>query len=208
MKSNFNLETQRLKKKLRKKYSTQISNWDLFIMKFPASIVLDNNCKIVLKDKLELNANCTDDFHRSSILRMGNGSTINVTGHFKFFYDADIQLFNNATLNLGKSFINSNCKIRCGNSITIGDDCAISHDVTILDSDFHKLLDTNRNVSEPVTIGDHVWIGTRCTILKGVTIGDGAVIGAGSIVTKDVPAYSLTAGIPSKVIKTDVKWEK
>lgn len=53
-----------------------------------------------------------------------------------------------------------------------------------------------------VTIGDNVWIGDKATILPGVTIGDGAVIAANSVVTKDVPAYSVVAGNPARVLKT------
>ena len=55
----------------------------------------------------------------------------------------------------------------------------------------------------PVIIGKDVWIGDKATILPGVTIGEGAVIAANSVVTKDVPAYSVVAGNPAKVIKTN-----
>lgn len=53
----------------------------------------------------------------------------------------------------------------------------------------------------PVIIGNNVWIGDKATILSGVTIGDGAVIAAGAVVTKNVPAYSVCAGVPAKIIK-------
>ena len=53
----------------------------------------------------------------------------------------------------------------------------------------------------PVIIGNNVWIGDKATILGGVTIGDGAVIAANSVVTKDVPAYSVVGGNPARVIK-------
>ncbi len=52
-----------------------------------------------------------------------------------------------------------------------------------------------------VSISDDVWIGANCTILPGVSVGQGAVIAAGSVVTKDVPPYSIVAGVPSKVIR-------
>ena len=62
-------------------------------------------------------------------------------------------------------------------------------------------------MSKPVHIGNHVWIGRSAIILKGVTIGAGAIVGAGSVVTRDVPARSLVAGNPAKVIKENVEWE-
>ena len=52
-----------------------------------------------------------------------------------------------------------------------------------------------------VRVGNDVWIGSRAMILGGVTVGDGAVVGAGAVVTKDVPAYAIVAGVPAKVIK-------
>lgn len=54
----------------------------------------------------------------------------------------------------------------------------------------------------PIIIGDNVWVGEKATIVSGVKIGDGAVIAANAVVTKDVPAYSVVAGNPAKVIKT------
>jgi acetyltransferase-like isoleucine patch superfamily enzyme len=55
-----------------------------------------------------------------------------------------------------------------------------------------------------VKIEDDVWIGTRATILDGITIGKGSIIAAGSIVNKDVPPYSIVAGVPAKVIKSRI----
>jgi acetyltransferase-like isoleucine patch superfamily enzyme len=56
----------------------------------------------------------------------------------------------------------------------------------------------------PVIIGNNVWIGDKATILSDVKIGDGAIIAANAVVTKDVPAYSMAAGIPAQVIKTNI----
>jgi acetyltransferase-like isoleucine patch superfamily enzyme len=55
---------------------------------------------------------------------------------------------------------------------------------------------------EAVTIGRDVWVGAGCVILPGVTIGDGAVVAAGSVVTRDVPAGAVVAGVPARVIKS------
>lgn len=57
------------------------------------------------------------------------------------------------------------------------------------------------NPSTPVIVGNDVWIGERALIMGGVKIGNGAVIGAGAIVTKDVPAYAIVAGVPAKIIR-------
>jgi acetyltransferase-like isoleucine patch superfamily enzyme len=112
--------------------------------------------------------------------------------------------------------IGNNCSfgeynhITSTNKIIIGDNLLTGRWVTITDNshgetDYDTLqqpplmrLVTSKG---PVIIGKGVWIGDKATILPGVTIGDGAVIAANSVVTKDVPAYSVVAGNPAKVIK-------
>jgi acetyltransferase-like isoleucine patch superfamily enzyme len=57
-----------------------------------------------------------------------------------------------------------------------------------------------------VVIGDRVWLGTRAVVLKGVTIGDGAVVAAGAVVTRDVPAGAVVAGVPARVVGRADSW--
>jgi acetyltransferase-like isoleucine patch superfamily enzyme len=133
-------------------------------------------------------------------------SEINVEHTFFIHSGCDIMVFKNAKLNLGSGYINRYAKIRCYSSITIGYDVAISENVSIWDSDAHAIKGKEHLMTQPIVIGNHVWIGTNVTILKGVTIGDNAIIASGSIVTKDIPAKCLAAGIPAKVIKQDVEW--
>ena len=165
---------------------------------------INSSAILNLQANLHLNNYKEGNNGRSSILRMDANSILE-SQHFDFSYGADVVLFENAKLVLGNSYLNSNCKIRCHNLITIGDGCAISHDFTVMDSDAHE-LNGSRNTN-PVHIGYHVWIGTRVTILKGVTVGDGAVIAAGSVVTKNVAPNSLVAGVPAKMIKSKVDWK-
>ncbi|MCI8665010.1 MAG: acyltransferase [Hungatella sp.] len=167
---------------------------------------LSSGSIVELSGNLVLNCGRIGKNGRSSILRLDENAKLNCDG-FSFMYGADIQLFKDANLILGRgSFINSDCKIRCHKKISIGEDCAISHDFTVMDSDAHE-LDGSRSINA-VKIGNHVWIGTRVTILNGVTVGDGAVIAAGSVVTKDIPANVLAAGVPAKVIKNNIEWKK
>ena len=98
-----------------------------------------------------------------------------------------------------------------GTTITIGDDSLFANGVQIRTTDQHPIFDKKGmrlNPSSDVTIGKHVWIGAGAMICKGVTIGEGAVIGARTVVTKDIPPYSVAAGIPAKVVKADVRWSR
>lgn len=187
------------------KYKSRASGRGKIICDWTDSLKIDPTSKIILNGNLCLNQNRKGYNGRTSILRMDKKSVLHIEGNFNFSYDADIILFPKAVLSLGKgSFINSNCKIRCHREISIGQYCAISHDFTVMDSDAHSL--NGHTYRKPVHIGNHVWVGTRVTILKGVTIGDGAVLAAGSVVVHDIPKRCLAAGIPAKVIKENVTW--
>ena len=88
-------------------------------------------------------------------------------------------------------------------SIVIGDACMIAHGAYISDADWHGIYDRAEPVgtTKPVIMEDNVWIGDSAIICKGVTIGKNSIIGAGAVVTKDVPANSIYAGNPAKLVK-------
>lgn len=115
-----------------------------------------------------------------------------------------------AQLTLGSGYMNHDCVIDCFDSITIGQRVVISERVVMRDSDNHAVCALDESdksvVKAPIVVEDHVWIGMNVTILKGVTIGEGSIIAAGSIVTKDVPPHCMAAGVPARVIKTEVTW--
>ena len=113
-----------------------------------------------------------------------------------------------ARIHLGDRVGLSNSVIVAGNTIEIGQDTILGSGVMILDNDFHVMGTGFSWVSEcstnskPIKIGRGCFIGSRSMILKGVTLGDRAVIGAGAVVTKDVPAYSVAAGNPARIVRT------
>ncbi len=126
---------------------------------------------------------------------------------------------------IGNNAFISSANIICREHIEIGDDVTISWGVTIYDHDSHSIYwekrkydnfihykeaakgtfvnekDWSHVISKAIIISNKVWIGFDSVILKGVKIGEGAVIGARSVVTKDVPAYTVVAGNPAKIVK-------
>ena len=109
-------------------------------------------------------------------------------------------------IKVGKNFgANYNCTILDVAQVTFGDNCLLGPNVAIYTAG-HPLHPDSRNSGYEygieVHIGNNVWIGGNSVICPGVTIGDNCVIGAGSVVTKDIPAWSLAAGNPARVIRT------
>jgi acetyltransferase-like isoleucine patch superfamily enzyme len=111
----------------------------------------------------------------------------------------------NSIIKIGDDVGVSGCTITAREKIIIGNEVLIGSGVVITDNDAHPVLPEKRRfsdniLSQPVVIGNNVFIGARSLILKGVTIGDNAVIGAGSIVTRDIPPYAIVGGNPAKII--------
>jgi acetyltransferase-like isoleucine patch superfamily enzyme len=107
-----------------------------------------------------------------------------------------------ASLTIGPYSRINGVHISVRQSVTIGKRVRIGPYTLIMDSDFHDVYNRSKEGKvNPVVISDDVWIASRAIILKGVTIGRGSMIAAGSVVTRDVPEYSLVGGVPAKVIR-------
>lgn len=106
-------------------------------------------------------------------------------------------------IHLGKNvFINADCKFQDQGGIYIGDDTLIGHNVVLATLNHEENPENRGNlIAAPIKIGNKVWIGSNATILPGVTVGDGAIIAAGAVVTKNVEAMTVVAGVPAKLIK-------
>lgn len=96
--------------------------------------------------------------------------------------------------------------VTTGGGVRIGDRTLIGYGAKILSSNHRippvpqRIFDAG-HVDAPVVIGPDVWIGANSIILPGVSIGEGAMVAAGSVVTKDVPAWFIVGGVPAKVIR-------
>lgn len=152
-------------------------------------------------------------------LDVGRGAQIGKGVHISVVRGAQLAIGENAAIEScveivveGKLVIGANCFIGIGTvlvaaeNMAIGDDCLIGAYATVRDQD--HVIETRDvpyreqgRVCAPVSIGRNVWIGTKATILRGVTIGDNSVIGANSVVTRDIQANCVAAGIPAKVIR-------
>ena len=121
--------------------------------------------------------------------------------------DRNVLIRGAATVKIGRfTTIGRGTTIECNEAITIGNYVMIAENVSIRDSD-HNFDDITRpmrmqNISTaPVTVGNDVWLGYGVVVTKGVTIGDGCVIGANSVVTRDIPPYSVAVGAPARIIR-------
>lgn len=153
--------------------------------------------------RLEVGFRWPGSYFEPTTFIVEEGGRCTVQGEFKIAAGGSVVVGPNGHLDLkGGVGINNHGSVACFERVTIGREAHIGPEVLIRDSDSHSTGEAGRTPTQPITIGDHVWIGMRAIILKGVTIGDGAVVAAGSIVTKDVEPNTLVGGNPARFIRT------
>jgi len=150
-------------------------------------------------------------------LRLPNGIPLVLGSHLKIFLGDNVTI---ARSTIGASKVNDSPVLRIGDGsgigygsvisvageVTIGRSCMIGPHCIIMDSDDHPVSPVRRLLREavnktevkPVIIGNNVWIGAYCAILKGVTIGDNSIIAAHSVITRDVAENCIYAGNPAR----------
>lgn len=189
--------------------------------------------KLGVKKTNKLNLN--DAFiERSSIIVEGISNQIAIHGYLSNtkinIWGINNQIIIHPNVKLNNSTLvlrGDNCKIEIGkestfgsiymvcmgknNFIKVGENCMFAENIDLWATDSHPIFDADNkliNPSKPITIGDFVWIGAKCSILKGVTIGNGSIVGMSSIVTKNIETATLNVGNPLRCIKTDIRWER
>ena len=145
--------------------------------------IAGNNNEIIIKRQ--------SDIEKAALLIGGNNSKIIIGSH----------------THIGASHI---AVTEDNQLLTIGDDCMISDEVQFRTGDSHSILDENgnrTNYAQSITIGNHVWIGEGCKVLKGVSIGNNSIVATGAIVTKSFGNNLLLGGVPAKVLKEKINWK-
>jgi acetyltransferase-like isoleucine patch superfamily enzyme len=172
-------------------------------------IELDDGSKLVIRDdSLEIGLNKVKGSKAETLIRLRKNAVWEVKRYCGLNYGVTVEVNQNAKLESGYLTVNSNSTIISHKEITIGNDVMIGRNVVIYDSDFHT-LNNKENISEPVMIGDHVWIATNCTILKGVQIGNGSVIAAGSIIKENVPEGVVAGNKTDQIILSEkAEWKR
>lgn len=173
-------------------------------------IQLDEGAKIELYDgNFHVNYNKARGSKAEAYVKMKPNSTLIIRENTVLNYLATIEVHKGGVIDIGRAIINSGAVILAAKQITIGKDVLISRNVYIYDSDHHKILNEQQeivNETRPVIIGDHVWIGLKCTILRGAEIGEGVIVAADSVVGGKIKPGLLAQGNPARGY-TKTWWE-
>ena len=144
-------------------------------------------------------------------IHIGKDAKFSIQGTVQILRGVRIFINDDAHLEIGtRSYVNDCSTLTCFQHVKIGSGCSISWNTNILDTNIHDLIieGYQRPRSEPIIIGDQVWIGTGATILAGTTIGDLSVVAAGSVVTSDVASGVVVGGNPARVISEHASWRQ
>jgi acetyltransferase-like isoleucine patch superfamily enzyme len=151
-------------------------------------------------------------YKKSGYFDIEKSGRITFNGEANFSSGISIRV-DNGNLVFGSNFsCNKNCFISCNKGVTFGDNVLLGWSVNVRDSDGHTVFNLNdtkfeTNTSEPVSIGNHVWIAANVNILKGVEIPDDCIVGYNSCVTKKFADKNcIIAGYPAKIVRSNVSW--
>lgn len=149
-----------------------------------------------------------------SYLSIDQGCKVIFKGKARFAKGISIRCDQKGIIQFGRDVsFNQNAFIASNSMISIGDDVLGGANIVIRDCDGHpiySLIDgTQCKGVRPIEIGNHVWIGSNATLMKGCKIGADSIVGWGSIVTHDYGNLknSIIAGSPARIVKKDIKWE-
>jgi len=106
--------------------------------------------------------------------------------------------FEGARLRVGPECLLNGCHLSAKQEVTLGRKANVGMGSRVFDADQHDFDDEHPERRAPVSIGDHVWVASNVTVLRGVSIGEHSIVGASSLVTRDIPPHRVAFGQPAK----------
>lgn len=145
-----------------------------------------------------------------------NYGTVHIGNHNKVTIPlkGTIRVGQNSSVIIGDNVTSSPLYISAveGASVTIGDDCMFATSVILRTDDSHPIFDVRTekrvNPARDIKLGSHVWVGERAVIFGGSVVGDGSIVGMGSILKRKCPNNCIVAGIPARVTRKNIAWER
>lgn len=164
-----------------------------------------NQCKLVIGDNVKIENTTITFYCDNSTISIGSGST----------FKGQILLGLECNIEIGKKLtVTRNCYISAAEtaSIRIGDDCMFAKNIEIRADDAHPIYEISSgkrvNPSRDIAIGNKVWLAEHTCVLSGTSIGCGTVVGTRSLVKGTFPPSSMIAGVPAKLLKEGIRWER
>ena len=182
-------------------YARLIARWLWLKLRWRGRLRTDGLCFVCPGVKIEIGRDATLHLGRWSWI--GHGSKIRV-------HEGEAWIG-------AKSVLGQECTMSVFQHVSIGRECIIADRVMLIDFD-HGVVEVDRPIREQgiykrdVRVGHNVWIGYGVAILRGVTVGDNSIIGTSAIVSRDVPANAVAAGVPVRVLRMretprTLRWE-
>ncbi len=191
-----------------KQFRTNIAQGKFIVINKSCILDISKTATIIIGSILHFGTKRIKGSRLESRLLVEDNSELRIEGG-DIYYGADIEVFPNSTLEIGKDIIfNINATIICGDHITIADNVCFGRNVTVRDNSGNHFM--SRKVyknKRPVSIGQHSWITEQCMVMPGSKIGVGVIVGAGSVVSGKLPNFTLATGRPAVVVDEDVYWK-
>ena len=177
-----------------------------------AVVELEKGSKIIVNGDIEIGTNLIKGSKAETRIRLRKNAVWNAYESCSLSYGTTLEVLDNGVLNTKYFTMNCNCTMIVAKDIKIGHDVMIGRNVTIYDSDYHRIVNSNDEVinnPKPVIIGNHVWLGTNSMVLKGSVIGKNSIVSAFAVVSGEVQSdVEYISEIKRKEISLNGTWSR